>query len=141
MAQASGMGSKGQEFARLVQARGAGRDEKLNSRARRSIRSGVTRAQYWTLNAVSLLVAALIGFEIHSVHQLDAVTALVQRAQVPLIAAQQQAPQTQRLIERTAIGATRDPALKDLLAKYGISVTPGRDASTQAQASMSPDSP
>jgi hypothetical protein len=102
----------------------------------------VTPAQYWTLNAVSLLVAALIGFEIHSVHQLDDVTTLVQRAQAPLVEAQQQAPQIQRLIQRTAIGATRDPALKDLLAKYGISVAVNRGSASQAQASViSPGSP
>jgi hypothetical protein len=140
MAQASGMGSKGQDFARLVKAGGAWRDEKLKPRARRPIHPDVTRAQYWMLNVVSLAVAALIGFEIHSVHQLDDVTALVERAQAPLVTAQQQAPQTQRLIQRTAIGATRDPALKELLAKYGISITANKNTGAQASAS-SADSP
>ena len=97
----------------------------------------MTRAQYWTLNLVSLVVAALIGFEIHSVHQLDDVTTLLQTAQAPLVQAEQQGPQIQRLIQRTALGATRDPALKDLLAKYGISVTLNKDASAQTQASTS----
>jgi hypothetical protein len=98
----------------------------------------VTRAQYWMLNAASLVVAALIGFEIHSVHQLDDVTTLLQKAQAPLVAAQQQAPQIQQLIQRTAVGATRDPALKELLQKYGISITVKSSATTPETASTSP---
>ena len=77
----------------------------------------MTRAQYWLINGVSLFVALLIALEIRSVHELDAASARAQKAQAPLQQAQQAEPQIQRLIQRTALGATRDPALKDLLAK------------------------
>jgi hypothetical protein len=68
--------------------------------------------------------------------QLDHVTTLVQRAQAPLVQAQQAAPQVQALIRRTALGATRDAALKDLLAKHGISLTekPADDATVNPAA-------
>jgi hypothetical protein len=98
----------------------------------------VTRAQYWTINAVSLALAVLIGFEIRSVHQFDDVTSLLQHAQTPLLAAEQRAPQIQRLIQRTAVGATRDPALKDLLSKYGILVTLTPGSTPEAQTSAAP---
>jgi hypothetical protein len=101
----------------------------------------VTRAQFWMLNGASLLVAALIGFEIHSVHQLDDVTMLLQKAQAPLVAAQQQAPQIQQMIQRTAVGATRDPALKELLEKYGISVTVNPGSATANAASIHATTP
>jgi hypothetical protein len=150
MVHASGMGSKGQEFTRLVKARDVMGHKILHRRTRAADTFCVTRAQYWMLNAASLAVAALIGFEIHSVHQMDDVTALVQQAQAPLIEAQQQGPQIQRLVQRIAVGSTRDPALKDLLAKYGISLTvkraPGAEAASVANASAppvptSPDAP
>jgi hypothetical protein len=84
------------------------------------------------LNGASVLLAALIGFEIHSVHQLADVTELLQRAQAPLVQAQQQEPQIQRLVQRTALGATRDPALQDMLTKYGFALTIKPNALTPA---------
>ena len=44
----------------------------------------------------------------------------MEKAQGPLVQAQQNAPQVRAMVQRTAIGATRDPALRDLLNKYGI---------------------
>jgi hypothetical protein len=105
----------------------------------------VTRAQYWTLNFASLAVALLIGAEILMVHQLDHVATMVEKAQGPLAQAQQNGPQVRALVQRTAVGATRDPALKDLLFKYGISfkVKPANDSAAPAgspgsQASATP---
>lgn len=101
----------------------------------------VTRAQYWLINGASLFVALLIATEILSVHQLDNVTTLVEHAQLPLLQAQQATPQVQALVQRTAVGATRDPALKDLLQKYGISVTMKSAPSAEATATAPAPSP
>ncbi len=94
--------------------------------------------QHWILNLASLFLAFLIGGEILMVHQLDHVTTMVEKAQAPLVQAQQKGPQIHALIERTAVGATRDPALKDLLLKYGIAVTPAKDAATSVDSTNVP---
>ena len=94
----------------------------LNRGTRPPIHPCVSRVQFWIINGASLIVAALIGCEIILVHQLDNVGTLVEQAQVPLAQAQQNGPQIQALVQRTALGATRDPALRDLLAKYGITL-------------------
>jgi hypothetical protein len=109
----------------------------------------VTRTQYWLINGASVFVALLIALEIRSVHELDDASARTQRAQAPLVQAQREEPQFQRLIQRTAVGSTRDPALKDLLTKYGISVKPlpatadaaGAGPATLSTASASPSTP
>jgi hypothetical protein len=100
----------------------------------------MTRLQYWTLNLASLLLAALIGSEILMVHQLDRVATLVERAQAPLVQAQQDGPQIRALVQRTAMGAARDPALRDLLFKYGIAlkIKPTSDAPASADAAGAP---
>jgi hypothetical protein len=98
----------------------------------------VTRTQYWLINGASVFVALMIALEIRSVHELDDASARTQQAQAPLVQAQRDEPQIQRLIQRTALGATRDPALKDLLAKYGITVKP---LPSDATASAPPAAP
>ncbi len=100
----------------------------------------MTRAQYWILNLASLGLALLIGAEIVSVHQLDRVATLVGKAQAPLVQAQQNAPQIRALVQRTAVGATRDPALRDLLLKYGIAfkIKPTAGSPASADASGAP---
>ncbi len=100
----------------------------------------MTRLQYWILNATSLLLAALIGTEIWMVHQLDHVATLVGKAQAPLLQAQQDEPQIRALVQRTAVGAARDPALRDLLFKYGIAlkIKPASVAPASAEPAAAP---
>lgn len=47
---------------------------------------------------------------------------LARDAQALLIQTEQLKPLAERMVQRTALGSLRDPALKDLLAKYGIHV-------------------
>ncbi len=82
----------------------------------------MNRLQYWLINGASLFVALLIALEIRSVHELDATSQRTVEAQAPVLQAEREAPQIKQLIQRTAEGATRDPALKDLLAKYGVTI-------------------
>ena len=83
----------------------------------------VSRAQYWILNVASLLLALMIGFEMYSSDKLDEARGLARQAQLPLLEAQQVQPFARGMVERIARGAAVDPALKDLLVKYGFQVT------------------
>lgn len=83
----------------------------------------MTRAQFWILNLAALLLAAVIGFEMYSSDKLDEAQLLMRQAQLPLLQAQQVQPAARQMVARIARGAAIDPALKDLLVKYGFQVT------------------
>ncbi len=83
----------------------------------------MTRAQFWILNAASLLLAALIAFELYSNDRLDDSRERLREAQIPVLQAEQLQPLARRMVEQTARGAMTDPALKDLLARYGFKMT------------------
>jgi hypothetical protein len=83
----------------------------------------VTRLEFWILTGFSLLLASVIGFELFSSDKLDETESLARQAQVPVMQDEQMQSLGRRMVERTAQGAARDPALKDLLSKYGFKVT------------------
>ncbi len=83
----------------------------------------MTRTEFWILNFVSLALVAMIGFEMYSSDQLDRAQSLARQAQLPVLQAEQAQPTVRLMVERTAQGAARDPALRELLDKYGIKVT------------------
>jgi hypothetical protein len=84
----------------------------------------VTRAEFWILNGLSLFLALVIAFELFSSNALDEAQAREKQAQLPILQAEQLQPLARQMIERTAQAAIRDPALKDVLAKYGFKITP-----------------
>jgi hypothetical protein len=83
----------------------------------------VSRAQFWILNSVSLVLAGTIGFEMYSSDKLDEARDLERQAQIPILEAEQVRPLARQMVERIARGSAVDPALKDLLVKYGFQVT------------------
>jgi hypothetical protein len=83
----------------------------------------VSRAEFWILNFVSVALVAMIVFEMYSSDQLDRAQGRARLAQLPLLQEEQLQPFAQRMVELTAQGAVHDPALKDLLTKYGFRVT------------------
>jgi hypothetical protein len=84
----------------------------------------VNRAQFWTLNLASLVLAGIIGFEMYSSAQLDEMRERLILAEAPVLQFEQAQPLARNMVNETARAAARDPALKTLLAKYGFQVDP-----------------
>jgi len=92
----------------------------------------MSRIEFWFLNLASLLLVSTISFEMYSSHQLDATQERTARAQIPILQDEQIQPTARRMVQRVAQGAATDPALKDLLTKYGFQITPRPDPTASA---------
>ena len=101
----------------------------------------MNRVEFWILNFASLLIAGVIGFEMYSSHQLDETQDRAAQAQVPILQDQQMQPLARQMVQRIAQGSLNDPALKDLLTKYGFQITMPKTDPTASASLAAPTNP
>ena len=101
----------------------------------------VSRLQFWVLNLVSVVLAALIGFEMYSSIKLDEARDQLREAEAPALAFEAVQPLARNMVEETARGAAHDPELRRVLAKYGFQVDAPVTAESLHASTQPPSSP
>jgi hypothetical protein len=83
----------------------------------------MTKSQFWILMFFSVLTAGLMASHLGLVHANEKLSQELGAEQNIVGNAQQLEPVLDRLAKRIAKGSDTDPRLKNVLAKYGLSVT------------------
>ncbi|MBI3850770.1 MAG: hypothetical protein HY298_10930 [Verrucomicrobia bacterium] len=83
----------------------------------------MTKAQFWILNVASLVLAAVLLSHFFFVRHNNQLGASLSREQAYINNARQLETLLDQLAKRIAKGSETDPKLKDILVKYGMTVT------------------
>ena len=83
----------------------------------------MNKLQFWTLNIASLILAAVLLGHFFFVRHNNQLGAALSRDQAYINNARQLETVLDQLAKRIAKGSDIDPKLKDILVKYGMTVT------------------
>ena len=91
----------------------------------------MSKAQYWILNCASLLLVTLLLAHYWLSRSNNNISNDLTRAQAYIGNARQVEPVLDQMAKRIAKGSEADPRLKDILVKYGLSVTLNNEGQTK----------
>jgi hypothetical protein len=79
--------------------------------------------KFWLLTFLAVVIALLIFIEIACENQVWHLENALNRGEAQVAVARQQNEMLRQLVQKMAMASEQDPAIADVLAKYGIHVT------------------
>ncbi len=91
----------------------------------------MNKTQYWTLNCLALILAGLLLGHYLFTQSNRRLAEATRRGQAQIVSSRQMEVTLDQMAQRVALGSETDPQLKDILLRYGLSVTLEKDGQTR----------